>query len=140
MDGWRFSDETISFAEGLGHLKHAVKAIESEELKAHLKTTGILFKGVQYELSKLNDKVGGIQQNVDSSLGGMITKTQAATILSNQKDLLNSQELLQTKMEAMESKLDLLLSFHLVDDAKKGEKTLVTKCGPELQAFAEDKE
>ena len=40
----------------------------------------------------------------------------------------------------MESKLDLLLSFLLVDDAKKGEKTLVTKCGPELQAFAEDKE
>ena len=140
MDGWHFSDETISFAEGLGHLKHVVKAIESEELKAHLKTTGILFKGVQYELSKLNDKVGGIQQNVDSSLGGMITKTQAATILSNQKDLQNSQELLQTKMEAMESKLDLLLSFLLVDDAKKGEKTLVTKCGPELQAFAEDKE
>ena len=27
-----------------------------------------------------------------------------------------------------------------MDDAKKGEKTLVTKCGQEIQAFAEDKE
>ena len=79
MSGWRFSNETISFAEGLDHLKHAFQAIESEELKAHLKTTGIMFKGVQYEFSKLNDKVGGIQQNVDTSLGGMITKTEAAT-------------------------------------------------------------
>ena len=40
----------------------------------------------------------------------------------------------------MESKLDLLLSFLLVDDAKKGEKILVTKCGPELQDFSEDRE
>ena len=130
MTGWRHPTEDISFEEGLAHLKHAVKAMESGELKAHLKTTGILFKGVQYEFSKLNDKVGGIKNHVDSSLGGMITKTQATTILSNQQDLHNSQQLLQTKMEAMESKLDLLLSFLLEDDAKKGEKTLVTKCGP----------
>ena len=140
MSGWSLPTETISFEEGFGHLKHAVKAIESEELKAHLKTTGILFKGVQFEFSKLNDKVGGIQSQVNSSLGLMITKTQAATILGNQKDLQKSQELLQTKMEAMESKHDLLLSFLLVDDAKKGEKILVTKCGPELQAFSEDRE
>ena len=138
--GWGSSSQIISFAEGLNHLKHDVKAIESEELQAHLKTTGILFKGVQYEFSKLNEKVGGITQHVDSSLGGMITKTQAATILSNQKDLQKSQELLHTKMEAMESKLELLLSFLLEDDAKKGEKVLVTKYGPELQTFAEDRE
>ena len=37
MDGWRHSSETISLEEGFGHLKHVVKAIESEELKAHLK-------------------------------------------------------------------------------------------------------
>ena len=140
MNGWRSSSQTISFEQGLGHLKHAVQAIESEELKAHLKTTGILFKSVQYEFSPLNEKVGGIKQHVDSSLGGMITKTQAATILSNQKDLQKSQELLHTKMEAMESKLELLLSFLLVDDAKKGEKIVVTKCGPELQSFSEDRE
>ena len=75
MNGWRSSSQTISFEQGLGHLKHDVQAIESEELKAHLKTTGILFKSVQYEFSKLNEKVGGIKQHVDSSLGGMITKT-----------------------------------------------------------------
>ena len=138
--GWSSINETISYAQGLGHLKHAVDAIESQELKAHLKTTGILFRGVQYELSKINEKVGGIKQHVDSSLGGMITKTQAATILSNQKDLLKSQELLNTKMEAMESKLELLLSCLLEDDAKKGEKVLETKCGPELQSFSEDRE
>ena len=140
MNGWRSSSNTISFEQGLGHLKHDVQAIESEELKSHLKTTGILLKSVQYEFSKLNKKVGGIKQHVDSSLGGMITKTQAATILSNQKDLHKSQELLHTKMEAMESKLELLLSFLLEDDAKKGEKVSVTKCGPELQTSAEDRE
>ena len=86
--GWSSSNEIISFAQGLGHLKHAVDAIRSQELKAHLKTTGILFRGVQYELSKITEKVGGVQNHVHSSLGGMITKTQAATILSNQKDLL----------------------------------------------------
>ena len=35
----------------------------------------------------------------------------------------------------MESKFDLLLSFLLADDAKKGEKALVTKCGPELKSL-----
>ena len=62
----------------------------------------------------------------------MITKTQAATILGNQKDLEKSQQLLQTKMEAMENKLDLLLSFLLEDDAKKGEKILVTNVDQNL--------
>ena len=40
----------------------------------------------------------------------------------------------------MESKFDLLLSFLLADDAKKGEKALVTKCGPEPKSFKDDRE
>ena len=43
-------------------------------------------------------------------------------------------------MEAMESKFDLLLSTLLNADAKKGEKALVTKCGPELKSFPDDRE
>ena len=138
--GWKSFNETISFTQGIGHLKNAVEAIESQELKAHLKTTGILFRGVQHELSRINERVGGVQDKVNTSLGGMITKTQAATILLNQKDLMQSQVLLSTKMEAMESKLDFLISCLLEDDAKKGEKVLETKCGPELQSFSKDKE
>ena len=82
----------------------------------------------------------GIKEHVDSSLGRMITKSQAATIIGNQQDLQKSQQLLHSKMEAMESKFDLLLSFLLADDAKKGEKALVTKCGPELKSFKDDRE
>ena len=114
--------------------------MESDELKAHLKTTGILFKGVKSEISKITGKVDGIKEHVDSSLGRMITKSQAATIIGNQQDLHKSQQLLHSKMEAMESKFDLLLSFLLADDAKKGEKALVTKCGPELKSFKDDRE
>ena len=40
----------------------------------------------------------------------------------------------------MESKFDLLLSTLLNADAKKGEKALVTKCGPELKSFPDDRE
>ena len=138
--GWNFLTEPISFTEGISHLTHAVEAIESPELKAHLKTTGILFRGVQHELSMINARVGGVNDKVNTSVAGMITKTQAATILLNQNDLMKSQDLLSTKMEAMESKLDFLISCLLADDAKKGEKVLGTKCGPELQSFSEDKE
>ena len=46
--------KTISFAQGLGHLKHAVEAIESQELKAHLKTTGILFQRCNHPCPFLN--------------------------------------------------------------------------------------
>ena len=81
-----------------------------------------------------------IQLHVDSSIGKLITKTQAATIIGNQQDLQKSQKLIQEKMEAMESKFDLLLSTLLNADAKKGEKALVTKCGPELKSFPDDKE
>ena len=114
--------------------------MESGELKAHLKTTGILFKGVKSEISKITDQVGSIKDYVDSSIGRMITKTQAATIISNQQDLQKSQKLIQDKMEAMESKFDLLLSTLLNADAKKGEKALVTKCGPELKSTPDDRE
>ena len=69
--------------QGIGHFTHAVEAIESPELKAHLKTTGILFRGVQHELSMINERVGGVNDKVNTSVAGMITKTQAATILLN---------------------------------------------------------
>ena len=114
--------------------------MESDELKAHLKTTGILFKGVKSEISKNSQKMNGIKIYVDSSIGKLITKTQAATIIGDQQDLQKSQQLLQRKMEAMESKFDLLLTTLLNADAKKGEKALVTKCGPELRSFPDDRE
>ena len=138
--GWKSFNTTISFTQGIGHLKHAVEAIESPEIQAHLKATGILFRGVQHELSMVNARVGGLNDKVNTSIAGMLTKTQAVTILSNQNDLKQSQDLLSAKMEAMESKLDFLISCLLADDAKKGEKVLGTKCGPELQSFSEDKE
>ena len=84
--------------------------------------------------------MNGIKDYVDSSTGRMITKTQAATIISNQQDLQKSQKLIQDKMEAMETKFDLLLSTLLNADAKKGEKTLVTKCGPKLKSTPDDRE
>ena len=40
----------------------------------------------------------------------------------------------------MEAKFDLLLSSLLNADAKKGEKALVTKCGPELKSIPDDRE
>ena len=140
VNDWHLPNEDISFEHAHAHLKHSVYAMESDELKAHLKTTGILFKGVKSEISKITQKVDGIKINVDSSIGKMITKTQAATIIGNQQDLQKSQQLLQGKMDAMEEKFDLLLSTLLNADAKKGEKTLVTKCGPELKANPDDRE
>ena len=140
VNDWHLPNEDISFEHAHAHLKHSVYAMESDELKAHLKTTGILFKGVKSEISKISQKVDGIKHNVDSSIGKLITKTQAATIIATQQDLHKSQQLLHSKMEAMENKFDLLLSFLLDDDAKKGEKALVTKCGPELKSFSDDRE
>ena len=140
VDDWHLPLPDISFEHAHAHLKHSVYAMESDELKAHLKTTGILFKGVKSEISKITDKVGSIKDYVDSSIGRMITKTQAAAIIGNQQDLQKSQKLIQDKMEAMESKFDLLLSTFLNVDAKKGEKALVTKCGPELKSFHDDRE
>ena len=140
MNDWHLSSADISFNQAHAHLKHSVYAIESEELKAHLKTTGILFKGVKSEISKITDKVEGIKDYVDTSIGRMITKTQAATIINNQKELQKSQQLIQEQMQAMEAKFDLLLSSLLNADAKKGEKALVTKCGPELKSIPDDRE
>ena len=140
MNDWHLSTTDISFNQAHAHLKHSVYGMESEELKAHLKTTGILFKGVKSEISKITEKVDGVNDYVDSSIGRMITKTQAATIIGNQQNLQKSQQLMQDKMEAMESKFDLLLSTLLNVDAKKREKALVTKCGPELKSTPDDRE
>ena len=140
VNDWHLHNEDISFEHAHAHIKHSVYAMESDELKAHLKTTGILFKGVKSEMSKITQKVDGIKIHVDSSIGKLITKIQAATIIGNQQDLQKSQKLIQEKMEAMESKFDLLLSTLLNADAKKGEKALVTKCGPELKSNPDDRE
>ena len=94
MNDWHLSSSDISFNQAHAHMKHSVHAIESEELKAHLKTTGILFKGVKSKISKITDKVEGIKDYVDTSIGRMITKTQDATIINNQKELQKSQQLI----------------------------------------------
>ena len=85
MNDWHLSSADISFNQAHAHLKHSVHAMESEELKAHLKATGILFKGVKSEITKITDKVEGIKNHVDSSIGRLITKTQAATITQQPK-------------------------------------------------------
>ena len=74
-NSWHLPDEDITYTHAHNHLKHTVHALESDELKAHLKTTGLLFKGVKSEISKFTEKVDGIKENVDSSLGRMITKS-----------------------------------------------------------------
>ena len=140
VNDWHLPIEDISFEHAHAHLKHSVYAMESDELKAHLKIAGILFKGVKLEISKITQKVDGIKIHVYSSIGKLITKTQVATIIGNQQDLQKSQQLLQGKMDAMEAKFDLLWSTLLNADAKKGEKTLVTKCGPELKENPDDRE
>ena len=91
MNSWHLPDEDITYTHAHNHLKHTVYAMESDELKAHLKTTGLLFKGVKSEISKIPEKVDGIKEHVDSSLGRMITKSQDATIIGNQQDLQKSQ-------------------------------------------------
>ena len=85
MNDWHLSTADISFNQAHAHLKHSVYGMESEELTAHLKTTGILFKGVKSEISKITEKVDGIKDYVDSSIGRMITKAQAATIIGINK-------------------------------------------------------
>ena len=141
MNDWHLSSADISFNQAHAHMKHSVYAIESEELKAHLKTTGILFKGVNSEISKLADKMEGVKDYVDTFIGRMITKTQDATIINNQKELQKSQQLIQEQMQAIDAKFDLLLSSLLNADAKKGEKALVTtKCGPDLKSNPDDRE
>ena len=54
VNDWHLPNEDISFEHAHAHLKHSVYAMESDELKAHLKTTGILFKGVKSEISKIS--------------------------------------------------------------------------------------
>ena len=140
LNDWHVPSSDISFNQAHAHLKHSVNAIESEELKSHLKTTGILLKGVKSELSKLNDKMEGIKDYVDTSIGRMNTKSQVVTIITNQEALQKSQKLIQELMKAMDAKFDLLISSLQNVDAKKGEKALVTKCGPELKPNPDDKE
>ena len=82
----------------------------------------------------------GIKDYVDTSIGRMITKSQAVTIITNQEALQKSQKLIQEQMKAMDAKFDLLISSLQNADAKKGEKALVTKCGPELKPNPDDKE
>ena len=141
MNDWHLSTTNISFDQAHAHL-HATQYMQWSlmKLKAHLKTTGILFKGVKSEISKMTEKVDESKIMLIHQLGRMVTKTQAATIIGNQQDLQKSQQLLQGKMEAMEAKFDLLLSTLLNVDAKKGEKALVTKCGPELKPNPDDRE
>ena len=61
VNNWHLPLSDISFEYAQAHLNHSVYAMESDELKAHLKTTCILFKGVKSEISKITDQVGSIK-------------------------------------------------------------------------------
>ena len=61
LHSWHLSSEDITYEHAHNHLKHTVHALESDELKAHLKTTGLLFKGVKSEISKITGKMDGLK-------------------------------------------------------------------------------
>ena len=95
--------------------------LKSPELKAHMKTTGILYKGTQAEIVNMSKRVNELSAEVGKVYNGMANKTDLQKVKDAQKNL-------NHRMDNLALKMDLILSLLLPDDAKKGEKGAATKC------------
>ncbi|KAK1379443.1 hypothetical protein POM88_026187 [Heracleum sosnowskyi] len=138
-NSWYRSDESVSYPYVLDHVYDAVKLIENEDLKNHLKATTLLSKSLKHEIDSVKvatDLVrGDIAHNftkVPTALQLRIVESQVKSVISEQSSIHSKIDSLDSKVSDIQTSLALILNILSNPDVKMGEKVSQTKCTPNL--------
>ena len=112
---WSQPNAEVRFAQAHTHLSHTVShdLKDNPELQAHMKTTGLLFKGFHSEIEKIPQRISTLSEEIGGLRAGMATKADLRLVKEAQLKVVE-------RLDRLESKFDQILTL-LLNDAKKGE-------------------
>ncbi|KAK1357061.1 hypothetical protein POM88_050317 [Heracleum sosnowskyi] len=138
-DSWHNSDESISFSSAIEHAYNAVKSIENQDLKNHLKATTLLSKSLKSEIDSIKGSTEKVRTDIFNNFTKVPTTFQLRVVESQVKSVVSEQtsihqriDSLDTKVTEIQASLSLILQLLSNPDVKKGEKVIQTKCTPDL--------
>ncbi|KAK1366762.1 hypothetical protein POM88_042323 [Heracleum sosnowskyi] len=138
-NSWHQSDEFISFSSAIEHAYNAVKSIENQDLKNHLKATTLLSKSLKSEIDSIKGSTEKVRTDifnnftkVPTTLQLRVVESQVKSVVSEQTSINQRIDSLDTKVTEIQASLSLILQLLSNPDVKKGEKVIQTKCTPDL--------
>ncbi|KAK1364445.1 hypothetical protein POM88_040006 [Heracleum sosnowskyi] len=138
-NSWHQSDESISFSSAIEHAYNAVKSIENQDLKNHLKATTLLSKSLKSEIDSIKGSTDKVRTDifnnftkVPTTLHLRVVESQVKSVVSEQTSINQRIDSLDTKVTEIQASLSLILKLLSNPDVKKGEKVIQTKCTPDL--------
>ncbi|KAK1357004.1 hypothetical protein POM88_050260 [Heracleum sosnowskyi] len=138
-NSWHNSDESISFSSAIEHAYHAVKSIENQDLKNHLKVTTLLSKSLKSEIDSIKSSTDKVRTDifnnftkVPTALQLRVVESQVKSVVSEQTSINQRIDSLDTKVTDIQASISLILHLLSNPDVKKGEKVSRTKCTPDL--------
>ncbi|KAK1401566.1 hypothetical protein POM88_001171 [Heracleum sosnowskyi] len=138
-NSWHNSDESISFSSAIEHAYNAVKSIENQDLKNHLKATTLLSKSLKSEIDSIKGSTEKVRTDIFNNFTKVPTTFQLRVVESQVKSVVSEQtsinqriDSLDTKVTEIQASLSLILQLLSNPDVKKGEKVIQTKCTPDL--------
>ncbi|KAK1372305.1 hypothetical protein POM88_028498 [Heracleum sosnowskyi] len=138
-NSWHNSDESISFSSAIEHAYNAVKSIETQDLKNHLKATTLLSKSLKSEIDSIKGSTEKVRTDifnnftkVPTTLQLRVVESQVKSVVSEQTSINQRIDSLDTKVTEIQASLSLILQLLSNPNVKKGEKVIQTKCTPDL--------
>ncbi|KAK1378500.1 hypothetical protein POM88_025244 [Heracleum sosnowskyi] len=138
-NSWYRSSESVSYPYSLDHAYDAVKLIENQDLKNHLKATTLLSKGLKQEIDSIKAATELVRTDVSQNFTKVPTALQLRIVESQVKSVITEQTSINSIIDSLDSKvtdiqtsLALILNILSNADVKKGEKVSSTKCTPDL--------
>ncbi|KAK1351406.1 hypothetical protein POM88_054379 [Heracleum sosnowskyi] len=138
-NSWHRSAESVSYSSALEHAYDAVKSIENQDLKNHLKATTLLSKSLKSEIDSIKNSTelvrNDISQNftkVPTTFQLRVVEYQVKSVISEQTSINRRIDSLDTKVTDIQASLSLILNLLSNPYVKKGEKVSRTKCTPDL--------
>ncbi|KAK1367763.1 hypothetical protein POM88_033855 [Heracleum sosnowskyi] len=138
-NSWHRSAESVSYSSALEHAYDAVKSIENQDLKNHLKATTLLSKSLKSEIDSIKNSTELVRTDISQSFTKVPTTFQLRVVESQVKSVISEQtsinrriDSLDTKVTDIQASLSLILNLLSNPDVKKGEKVSQTKCTPDL--------
>ncbi|KAK1371186.1 hypothetical protein POM88_037278 [Heracleum sosnowskyi] len=138
-NSWHQSDESISFSSAIEHAYNAVKSIENQDLKNHLKATTLLSKSLKSEIDSIKGSTEKVRTDIFNNFTKVPTTLQLRVVESQVKSVVSEQTSINQRIDSLDTKVtEIQASFSLIlqllsnPDVKKGEKVIQTKCTPDL--------
>ncbi|KAK1380079.1 hypothetical protein POM88_026823 [Heracleum sosnowskyi] len=138
-NSWHQSDESISFSSAIEHAYNAVKSIENQDLKNHLKATTLLSKSLKSEIDSIKGSTEKVRTDIFNNFTKVpttfqlrVVESQVKSVVSEQTSIKQRIDSLDTKVTEIQASLSLILQLLSNPDVKKGEKVIQTKCTPDL--------